>query len=48
MIFYILNKKNYIIMSVQNDKEVSKSFIDDLEILPENHEAHGISFKILL
>ena len=35
-------------MSVQNDKEISKSFFDDIEILSEESKEFDLSFKIIL
>lgn len=35
-------------MSIQNDNNISKSFKDDFEILPENHENYDVTFKIIV
>jgi len=35
-------------MSVQNDKEIPKSIMDDFEILPEDHMDYDLAFKILI
>ena len=35
-------------MSIKNDKNVSKSFNEDFEILPEDYKFYEKSFKIIL
>ena len=35
-------------MSIQNDNDISKSFKDDFEILPEDHENYDVTFKIIV